>query len=86
MDREQGTKPDFHKSMGGEKAREIYEALLKHMKEKYRAERIKDVSAHSGRAGTVVRYGGAADAADRFATPSARSTGSLRGHDANSTM
>lgn len=43
-DREQGTRPDFHKSMGGDKAREIYEALLKHMRQMYKEDRIKDVS------------------------------------------
>ncbi|PWN30764.1 hypothetical protein BDZ90DRAFT_257824 [Jaminaea rosea] len=37
-----GTRPDFHKSMGGDKAREIYEALLKHMRQMYKEDRIKD--------------------------------------------
>lgn len=37
-----GTKPDFHRSMGGAQARDIYDGLLKRLGENYRADRIKD--------------------------------------------
>lgn len=37
-----GTKPDFHRAMGGGDARVIYEALLKKLGDSYKAERIKD--------------------------------------------
>lgn len=36
-----GTKPDFHKAMGGPQAKEMYAAFLAKMKELYRDDRIK---------------------------------------------
>lgn len=36
-----GTKPDFHKSMGGEQAKILYEQLLERLGKGYRADRIK---------------------------------------------
>ncbi|CEH13972.1 d-tyrosyl-trna deacylase [Ceraceosorus bombacis] len=35
-----GTKPDFHK--GGQQAREIYDALLEHLRSAYKPDRVKD--------------------------------------------
>uniref|UniRef100_V5EUM9 D-aminoacyl-tRNA deacylase n=1 Tax=Kalmanozyma brasiliensis (strain GHG001) TaxID=1365824 RepID=V5EUM9_KALBG len=37
-----GTKPDFHRAMGGGDARVIYEALLKKLGDSYSSRRIKD--------------------------------------------
>ncbi|CDR98600.1 related to DTD1-D-Tyr-tRNA(Tyr) deacylase activity [Sporisorium scitamineum] len=37
-----GTKPDFHRAMGGNDARVIYEALLKKLGDSYSHDRIKD--------------------------------------------
>ncbi|GAK64050.1 D-tyrosyl-tRNA deacylase [Moesziomyces antarcticus] len=37
-----GTKPDFHRAMGGNDARVIYEALLKKLGDSYAHDRIKD--------------------------------------------
>ncbi|SPO32267.1 related to DTD1 - D-Tyr-tRNA(Tyr) deacylase activity [Ustilago trichophora] len=37
-----GTKPDFHRAMGGDNARVIYEALLKKLGDSYSHEKIKD--------------------------------------------
>ncbi|KAN0065441.1 D-tyrosyl-tRNA(Tyr) deacylase [Thecaphora frezii] len=37
-----GTKPDFHRAMGGDQAREIYEALLKKLGDSYQPAKIKD--------------------------------------------
>lgn len=37
-----GTKPDFHRAMGGDSARVIYEALLKKLGDSYAADKIKD--------------------------------------------
>lgn len=37
-----GTKPDFHKSMGGEQARALYTQLLERLGQAYRPDRIKD--------------------------------------------
>lgn len=37
-----GTKPDFHRAMGGDSARVIYEALLHKLGDSYSHERIKD--------------------------------------------
>ncbi|PWN31196.1 D-tyrosyl-tRNA deacylase [Meira miltonrushii] len=37
-----GTKPDFHKSMGGEQAKILYEQLLERLGKTYRPDRIKD--------------------------------------------
>ncbi|UZJ54763.1 hypothetical protein CBS101457_004083 [Exobasidium rhododendri] len=39
-----GTKPDFHRSMGGEQAKEIYSKLLERLCESYQSERIKGES------------------------------------------
>lgn len=36
-----GTKPDFHKSMGGEQAKILYEQLLERLGKGYRSDRIK---------------------------------------------
>lgn len=36
-----GTKPDFHRAMGGEACQPFYEAFLARMREAYAAERIK---------------------------------------------
>lgn len=36
-----GTKPDFHKSMGGEQAKVLYDQLLERLGKGYRADRIK---------------------------------------------
>lgn len=37
-----GTKPDFHRAMGGNDARVIYEALLKKLGDSYAHDKIKD--------------------------------------------
>lgn len=37
-----GTKPDFHKSMGGAQAKELYDELLAKLRTQYVAERVKD--------------------------------------------
>ena len=37
-----GTKPDFHRAMGGDDARVIYEALLKKLGDSYSHDKIKD--------------------------------------------
>lgn len=37
-----GTKPDFHRAMGGNDARVIYEALLKKLGDSYSHDKIKD--------------------------------------------
>ncbi|KAJ9478755.1 D-aminoacyl-tRNA deacylase [Pseudozyma hubeiensis] len=37
-----GTKPDFHRAMGGDSAKVIYEALLKKLGDGYAHDRIKD--------------------------------------------
>ena len=37
-----GTKPDFHRAMGGDSARVIYEALLKKLGDSYAPDKIKD--------------------------------------------
>ena len=39
-----GTKPDFHKSMGGEQAKVLYDQLLERLGKGYRADRIKGES------------------------------------------
>ena len=36
-----GTKPDFHRAMGGDQARVIYDAFLKRLGDQYKPERIK---------------------------------------------
>ncbi|PWN50697.1 hypothetical protein IE53DRAFT_315278 [Violaceomyces palustris] len=37
-----GTKPDFHRAMGGDTAKEIYDSFLKRLGDSYRHDRIKD--------------------------------------------
>ncbi|KDN52388.1 D-tyrosyl-tRNA deacylase [Tilletiaria anomala UBC 951] len=37
-----GTKPDFHRAMGGQSARELYEQFLASMREAYKCDCIKD--------------------------------------------
>ncbi|KAJ1035075.1 hypothetical protein NDA18_000676 [Ustilago nuda] len=37
-----GTKPDFHRAMGGDNAKIIYETLLKKLGDSYAADKIKD--------------------------------------------
>ncbi|WFD02552.1 D-tyrosyl-tRNA(Tyr) deacylase [Malassezia obtusa] len=37
-----GTKPDFHRAMGGEASKPFYDAFLDRMKEGYASDRIKD--------------------------------------------
>lgn len=41
-----GTKPDFHKSMGGEQAKIIYDQLLERLGKGYRPDRIKGMFSH----------------------------------------
>lgn len=37
-----GTKPDFHRAMGGAQARQLYDELLRKLGDGYRSERVKD--------------------------------------------
>ncbi|WFC94010.1 D-tyrosyl-tRNA(Tyr) deacylase [Malassezia brasiliensis] len=56
-----GTKPDFHRAMGGESSKQFYEAFLARLGEQYTPERIKD-----GRFGAMMDVSLVNDVIDSF--------------------